>query len=37
MCIGLAPGIGIHTEIKSWIRILTETNADPQYWIQEIS
>jgi hypothetical protein len=29
----LAPWIRIRIEIKSWIQICTETNADPQYCI----
>jgi hypothetical protein len=33
--IGLAHWIRtwIHIEIKSWIRIRIETNADPQHWL----
>jgi hypothetical protein len=28
----LAPWIRILIEIKSWIRVRIETNADPQHW-----
>ncbi len=31
---GLAPWIRIRTEIKNWIQICTETNADPQHWFE---
>jgi hypothetical protein len=33
--IGLAAWILIYIDIKSWIRIRIETNADPQHWIEE--
>jgi hypothetical protein len=36
--IGLAPPvrirIWIRIEVKSWIRIRTENNADPKHWIE---
>ena len=30
---GLAHWMRIRTEVKSWIRICIETNADPQHWL----